>query len=82
MTSCSTDEELREEAMRIATHLSTGPRVSYAVTRRGLERARLHSVRDTVSWEAAEEERMTCTHDMQEGVAAFLAKRPPHFIGA
>jgi 2-(1,2-epoxy-1,2-dihydrophenyl)acetyl-CoA isomerase len=80
--SCPTPEALLDEAMRVAAHLSRGPRISYAVTRRGLERARLHSVRDTLAWEAEEEQRMTHTRDMQEGIAAFLEKRDPRFTGA
>jgi len=81
LASYPTAEELLKEAMTVAAHLSTGPRISYAVTRAGLERARLHGVRDTLAWEAEEEERMTRTHDMQEGVAAFLEKRDPQFKG-
>jgi 2-(1,2-epoxy-1,2-dihydrophenyl)acetyl-CoA isomerase len=81
MASYPTAEELLEEAMRVATHLSRGPRLSYAVTRRGLEEARLQTVRETLAWEAKEEQRMTRTHDMREGVAAFLEKREPEFRG-
>jgi 2-(1,2-epoxy-1,2-dihydrophenyl)acetyl-CoA isomerase len=81
VSSWSTNEELLDEAMRMAQHLSTGPRVSYTVTRKGLEFARLHSASDVLQWEAEQEELMTKTHDMQEGVAAFLAKRPAAFLG-
>ena len=69
------------EAMRIATHLASGPRQSYMVTRHGHEYARLHTTSEVLWWEAEEEERMTHTKDMQEGVAAFLAKRTPNFVG-
>jgi enoyl-CoA hydratase/carnithine racemase len=74
-------EELMAEATRIATQLAHGPRVSYTVTRRGLEFARLHDTADVLEWEAHEEELMTLTLDMQEGVAAFLEKRAPRFVG-
>jgi 2-(1,2-epoxy-1,2-dihydrophenyl)acetyl-CoA isomerase len=81
VSSWPTEEALLEEAMRIATHLSTGPLVSYKVTRTGLEYARLHPTADVLQWEAEREEEMTSTHDMREGVAAFLEKRAARFRG-
>lgn len=81
ISSWPTSEALMTEALRVATHLASGPRVSYAVTRAGLDHARLIPVPEVLAWEALEEERMTKTHDMQEGVAAFLEKRTPHFLG-
>jgi 2-(1,2-epoxy-1,2-dihydrophenyl)acetyl-CoA isomerase len=81
MASLPTQEELLREAWRVARHLARGPRLSYAVTRRGQEYARLHSRRETLDWEAEEEELMTKTKDMREGVAAFLDKREARFIG-
>jgi enoyl-CoA hydratase/carnithine racemase len=67
--------------LRIARHLAHGPRISYAVTREGLEFARLHGTAEVLRWEAEQEELMTKTRDMQEGVAAFLEKRQPVFRG-
>lgn len=81
VSSWPTTEELLEEAMRIAQHLAHGPRVAYKVTRTGLEFARLHSTSEVLAWEAEQEELMTKTHDMREGVAAFLEKRLPMFRG-
>lgn len=81
VSSWATADELMEEAMRLATHVASGPRISYAVTRAGLDQARLQTVSQTLAWEANKEEMMTRTHDMQEGVAAFLAKREPRFLG-
>jgi 2-(1,2-epoxy-1,2-dihydrophenyl)acetyl-CoA isomerase len=81
MASLPTQEALLDEAWRVARHLARGPRLSYAVTRRGLEYARLHSRREVLDWEAEEEEAMTRTQDMREGVAAFLDKREPRFRG-
>jgi 2-(1,2-epoxy-1,2-dihydrophenyl)acetyl-CoA isomerase len=81
MASLPTQEALLEEAWRVARHLARGPRLSYAVTRRGLEYARLHGRRDVLDWEAVEEERMAQTKDMHEGVAAFLEKREARFVG-
>lgn len=81
MAALETREELAEEAWQVAAHLAKGPRLSYAVTRRGLEYARLHSTREVLTWEAEREEEMTKTYDMQEGVAAFLGKRNANFRG-
>jgi 2-(1,2-epoxy-1,2-dihydrophenyl)acetyl-CoA isomerase len=81
VSSWPTVEALLEEATRIARQLAHGPRVSYTVTRKGLEYARLHPVEDVLRWEAEQEELMTHTRDMQEGVAAFLEKRQPVFRG-
>lgn len=76
-----TTDELLQEALRIATDLASGPRLSYQVSRIGHEYARLHSTADVLRWEAVTEEQMTETHDMREGVAAFLEKRAAVFRG-
>jgi 2-(1,2-epoxy-1,2-dihydrophenyl)acetyl-CoA isomerase len=81
VSSWPTQESLLVEAMRVAHHLSNGPRLSYKVIRSGLEYARLHSTAEVLAWEAEQEELMTKTRDMQEGVAAFLEKRPAVFRG-
>jgi enoyl-CoA hydratase/carnithine racemase len=81
VSSWPTTDELLEEGMRVARHLSRGPRVSYRVTRAGLEYARLHGDADVLRWEAEQEELMTKTADVREGVAAFLEKREPVFRG-
>jgi 2-(1,2-epoxy-1,2-dihydrophenyl)acetyl-CoA isomerase len=81
VSSWPTTEELLTEATRMARHLAHGPRLSYAVTRRGLEYARLHPTPDVLRWEAEREEGMTRTRDMREGVAAFLEKRAATFVG-
>jgi 2-(1,2-epoxy-1,2-dihydrophenyl)acetyl-CoA isomerase len=81
VSSWPSEQQLQEEAMRIAQHLASGPRISYAVARRGLEFARLNTVRDVLKWEAEQEELMIKTHDMREGVAAFFEKRQPRFRG-
>jgi 2-(1,2-epoxy-1,2-dihydrophenyl)acetyl-CoA isomerase len=81
VSSWSSVEELLEEAMRVTTHLAEGPRLSYQVIRAGLEYARLNPTSDVLWWEAEQEERMTKTKDMQEGVAAFLEKRKANFVG-
>jgi 2-(1,2-epoxy-1,2-dihydrophenyl)acetyl-CoA isomerase len=81
ISSWPTVEALLAEARRIAEHVATGPRLSYKVAREGIEYARLHGAADVLDWEAQKEELMTKTKDMQEGVAAFLAKRPANFTG-
>jgi 2-(1,2-epoxy-1,2-dihydrophenyl)acetyl-CoA isomerase len=81
MASLPEPDALIQEAMRVAAHLSEGPRLSYAVTRKGLEFARLHPASEVLQWEAEQEERMVATRDMREGVAAFLEKRPAVFRG-
>jgi len=81
MASLPTPEALLAEAMRVAKHLAKGPRLSYAVARKGLEFGRLNPIEDVLDWEAEQEELMTKTRDMREGVAAFLEKREAVFRG-
>lgn len=81
VSSWPSTDHLMTEAMRIATQLASGPRLSYRVIRNGLEYARLHSLGSLLAWEAEREEEMTKTLDMKEGVSAFLERRRPHFRG-
>lgn len=69
-----------EAVQRYAAGLAKGPPLAYA----RIKEAVLHSLGDLEESLAAEREGqlgLLCTADFQEGVAAFLARRPPEFTG-
>ncbi|MCI0182683.1 MAG: enoyl-CoA hydratase [Acidibacillus sp.] len=74
-------EQLREEAANLAERLANGPGRAYGMMKRLIDRS-FHSTLDGI----LQDERtvqgvMVTTHDHQEGVAAFIEKRKPHYTG-
>jgi 2-(1,2-epoxy-1,2-dihydrophenyl)acetyl-CoA isomerase len=75
------DEELSNAVAEMAERLAAGPTRSFGLTKRAFNRALLSGLVDTLDYEAYLQEIAHRTADHQEGIAAFLGKRPPEFRG-
>jgi 2-(1,2-epoxy-1,2-dihydrophenyl)acetyl-CoA isomerase len=74
-------EKLREEAMAIAERIAAGPLISYRYMKANINMAVSVDFRTLLDREAETHLRCGQTEDHQEGVRAFLEKRPPQFRG-
>jgi 2-(1,2-epoxy-1,2-dihydrophenyl)acetyl-CoA isomerase len=75
------DEELSNAVTEMAVRLADGPTRSFGLTKRAFNRALLSGLVDTLDYEAHLQEIAHRTTDHQEGIAAFLGKRQPKFLG-
>jgi 2-(1,2-epoxy-1,2-dihydrophenyl)acetyl-CoA isomerase len=73
--------ELGERTAALARRLASGPAEAYAGTKRLLSQSLGSSIETQLQAEAESFARCTGTEDFVEGVAAFIAKRPPKFQG-
>jgi 2-(1,2-epoxy-1,2-dihydrophenyl)acetyl-CoA isomerase len=76
---CVDDAALMDSAMALATRLATMPSRALAQTRRVIDSAMNLSLADAITLEADTQRELGRSHDFAEGVAAFMAKRPPVF---
>jgi 2-(1,2-epoxy-1,2-dihydrophenyl)acetyl-CoA isomerase len=78
---CTTDEQLLEDAHRIAQRLAAGPRQCFGYIKRALDAAELNTLSEQLDLERDFQRGLADTEDFSEGVAAFLGKRKPQFKG-
>ncbi len=74
-------DELLPRAMEWAARLAVGPTRAYGLIKRGVNQALGTGLREALEYEAQLQEVAGRTEDHREGVAAFLAKRPPAYTG-
>lgn len=74
-------EALDIEATRVAARLAEGPTVAYGRIRTLLETSLDNDLESQLLAEQRTFRELTATQDFQEGVSAFLAKRPARFQG-
>lgn len=74
--------ELAGRAAALAAKLAAGPTVCYASLKESVAYSAAHSLPETLEFEDAMQTRCGQTKDHLEAVQAFLAKRPPEFLGA
>jgi 2-(1,2-epoxy-1,2-dihydrophenyl)acetyl-CoA isomerase len=74
-------DELAGEARALALRLATAAPVALALTKRALNRAFDASLEDQLEYEAALQGIAGATADHDEGIAAFVEKRPAAFRG-
>lgn len=75
------DDALAEHANALATHLAKQPTVALALTKKLMRQSYDNSLEQQLQLERDFQSAASQTQDFQEGVAAFLAKRPPEFTG-
>ncbi len=75
------DDQVVEEALKLARQLAAGPTRAYGETKRLLRGSWTTPMETQMELESQAIARMVETLDGREGVAAFLEKRPPVFIG-
>lgn len=78
---CVDDDALDAEVDALATKFATGPTRGLAATKRLIRGATLNSLDDELDIERDAMRELGFGHDYQEGVAAFMAKRPALFTG-
>ncbi len=74
-------DELMTRAMEWAVRLAAGPTRAYGLIKRGVNQALATGFSEALEYEAQLQEVAGRTEDHREGVAAFLAKRPPVYTG-
>ena len=79
VTSVVADAALADEVDALAARLAAGPTDSYGATKRLLERSAAASLSDQLAVEADSIAGLGAGANGREGIAAFLAKRPPSF---
>lgn len=75
------DDELLPEAERLATHLATQPTQALALMKQALNASSAHTLDQQLDLERDLQRQAGLTPDFQEGVQAFLGKRPAAFTG-
>lgn len=80
-TKVVTPEELAGEVAAMATHLATGPTVSFGAIRRSLEFSAGHDFESSLAFEADMMALSGATEDHRNAVDSFVAKEKPTFEG-
>ena len=76
---CVPDAAFWGEVEIVANRLAAMPTQALVTTRRAIDAAEDMSFTASLDLEAREQKRLGAAHDYLEGVAAFMAKRPPAF---
>lgn len=78
---CVPDEALMEQAMAMARHFSTAPTKGLAFTKQALQVSHANTLPEQLKLEGEMMRELGYSRDYREGVAAFMAKRSPNFVG-
>lgn len=79
---CVDDEQLAAETDKLARHFASAPTLGLARTKQALQASGLNTLEAQLDLERDCMRELGHSADYREGVAAFMAKRPPRFIGA
>ena len=75
------DDTLAAEVADLARTLATGPTRAFGIAKRLLCSSLANSLETQMELESRAIAEVAQTHDGREGIAAFLEKRPAHFVG-
>jgi len=75
------ETDVMKEAMEQAEKLAAGPTKAFGLTKRAVNRALFHDLEELLEYEASLQEIAGRSDDFQEGVKAFMEKRPPAYTG-
>ncbi len=78
---CVPDEALMEQANAMARHFATAPTKGLAFTKQALQVSHANTLPEQLKLEGEMMRELGNSRDYREGVAAFMAKRAPNFIG-
>lgn len=78
---CVDDDQLANEARKLATALANGPTKAFGLTKRAIYASSHNSLQTQLSLEATLQREAGQSEDFKEGVRAFLEKRPSTFRG-
>jgi 2-(1,2-epoxy-1,2-dihydrophenyl)acetyl-CoA isomerase len=76
------DAELLPAAKEMVERFAAGPTRSYAASKKALNQTLFKDMEEQLSLESELQHELARTRDFQEGVVAFVEKRPPAFSGA
>jgi 2-(1,2-epoxy-1,2-dihydrophenyl)acetyl-CoA isomerase len=79
---CVDDDALAAEADALLRRFAAGPTRGLVATKRAIRGAMLNTLDDELRIETGLMRELGNSNDYREGVAAFMAKRPPHFTGS
>jgi enoyl-CoA hydratase len=75
------EDQFRSSSAEIVSQLATGPTRAFAATKRAFHAQAMPRLADALELERGEQSSLLASRDHREGVRAFLAKRPPAYIG-
>lgn len=78
---CVDDEQLQDEAMKLAQHLATQPTQGLAYIKRAINSSSTNTFDEQLELERDLQRLAGRTEDYREGVQAFMNKRQPEFKG-
>ena len=78
---CVATADFEAEVKDIARTLAAGPTLGYVRTREAIDQAATNTLDSQLDLEAALQRELGNSADYAEGVRAFIAKRPPVFVG-
>ena len=81
LTSVVDDNKLYETSLATAKKLASGPSLAYGTVKKLILSSFDETLESQMELEARGMSSMSTTSDGQEGIAAFIAKRKPHFSG-
>ena len=78
---CVDDDKLREETDALAAKFASAPTKGLATTKKLLREGATRTLSEQLDVERDAQRMLGRTSDYKEGVAAFMEKRTPKFIG-